>query len=203
MGTKFGSIHVKTGNQSEVLAALAEMAQLRQQHQDAGKSDNELLQLLQAASLQSRNTFYIGALTDGWLTILNDWLGWGESESLGEALSGFITAPVLTTSYFDDDVFQMTLYRNGERMTGQIWCTDAVAQDYELDREPADIALLTPLFGHDQHSRLLELLELNDCEEAVEKLERIANFPIWIHSAWFDEMNEQDWVGKYAKHELG
>ncbi|MFK7694669.1 hypothetical protein [Paenibacillus sp. HJGM_3] len=38
--------------------------------------------------------------------------------------------------------------------------------------------------------------------QAVEKLERIANFPIWIHSAWFDEMNEQDWVGKYAKHEL-
>lgn len=107
--------------------------------------------------------------------------------------------PVLTVSYFDDDILEMNVYSNGECLTGHRWSSPYT--DYELEDKVADISVLSELFGHQHVSKLLELLELDDLEEAVRICESIIGLPLWIDSNWFDDMDEA-YREKYIPYDL-
>lgn len=199
MGTKFGNLHVKTADIAEVISALKELASENSVNSTHG--DEAFANLLHEANMQ-KNIFYVGSLQPEWVSVLNDWFGWGEVESVGEALSGYLASPVLTCSYFDDDVLEINLYRNGECLTGQLWSSHGVAEDYGLEHKEADISILSEYLGHNRTEQIKHALELEDQEEAVQAFEQILQLPLWIHSDWFDDMEEEEFVGKYIKHDL-
>ncbi|MWC29762.1 hypothetical protein [Paenibacillus sp. MMS18-CY102] len=127
-----------------------------------------------------------------WTTILNDGFGWGTAEAFGEKLSHHISSPILTISYFDDDVFEMNIYLNGSQQTGQIWCSDLTREDYGLREDGADISILVNILGHQHAAELNEFLAIEGCEEAIGKLEQMIGIPLWIHSDWFGDMEDED-----------
>ncbi|MDP5275124.1 hypothetical protein [Chengkuizengella axinellae] len=79
-------------------------------------------------------------------------LGGGEVEIVGKALSNFVSHPIITISYFDDDVFDMNIYFNGEYLTGQLWCNHK--DMYELDDKHADIHLLSGILGNQHYEKI-------------------------------------------------
>ncbi|GMK41294.1 hypothetical protein PCCS19_43500 [Paenibacillus sp. CCS19] len=201
MGTSFGNMHVMTDNLDDVLEALTSLLEDKEQPViPAGNLDG--FESLLAVAYRGRNIFYLGQLQRGFVSILNDYFDWGEVEAVGEELSSYIQAPVMTISYFDDGVFTMTIYSNGEEVTGQVWCTEGARFDYELEDKKADISVLTEYLGHQHFDRLNEIMAMSDCEKAVEALQELLQIPLWIKSDWFDDIQDPELEGKYAKYDL-
>lgn len=201
MGTKFGNMHVMTDNLDEVVKALTSMIEDKEQLViPAGKRIG--FQSLLAESYRGRNIFYLGQLQPKWISILNDYFAWGEVEAVGEELSSYIQAPIMTISYFDDDVYIMNVYSGGEEVTGQIWCTDGARQVYELEDKQADISVLTEYLGHQHIHQLKEIIAMTDCEQAVEALQQLLQIPLWIKSDWVDDSRDPEFEGKYSKYDL-
>lgn len=199
MGTNFGNVHVRTKDSGEVLAALRELTADRVQTKfDA---DTAYYSILNQANVL-KNIYYIGQLMPGWVSILNDSFGWGEVESFGEQLSSYLNAPVMTISYFDDDVFEMNVYANGEQLTGQIWCSDGTQAVYELDDKLADVSIIVELLGSNHFAKIIEMIEFTDCEQAVEALQEIMQIPLWIQSDWFHETGDETFNTQYTKYDF-
>lgn len=203
MGTKFGNIHVKTKELSGVLSALKEISSSNIQKRTnpdlalGFESIFEQIDLLQ-------NIYYVGEFHNEWISILNDTFCWGEVEAFGKRLSTYINTPILTIGYFDDDVFEMNIFENGEQKTRQIWCSEGTREDYGLEESHNNISLLAELLGESNRTELNEIMELEDCEEAIEGLQKMMNVPLWIHSDWFSDIDEDEteMTDKYIKYDF-
>lgn len=201
MGTKFGNVHVRSGSLKEVTAALEEIASARVVPASRAAPVTGFEALIQQAD-RSKQIYYIADWGNGWISILNDFFGWGETESFGEELSGHLSSPVMTVSYFDDDVLEMNIYRNGELATGHRWCSAYAQADYELEDLYADISVLFEVMGHRHIEELMRMLELEDREQAVERLESIMELPVWIHSDWFSDISDDERVYSYKLYDF-
>ncbi|MBD3922157.1 hypothetical protein H8B09_25600 [Paenibacillus sp. PR3] len=194
-------MHVMADNLDVVIEALTSMTEEREQPViPSGKFGG--YEALLAEAYRGRNVFYLGQLQPGLVSVLNDHFDWGEVEAVGEVLSSYIQAPIMTISYFDDGVFTMTIYSKGEEVTSQIWCTDGARYDYELEDKHADISVLTEYLGHQHFDRLNAIIAMTDCEEAVESLQELLQIPLWIKSDWFDDIQDPELKGKYTKYDL-
>jgi hypothetical protein len=180
MGTKFGNIHVRTNQIDEVLAALKEMI----------------------SASKAAEVMYIRTFESGWVSILNDSFGWGCSEACGETLSRYLSSPVLTCSYFDDDVLEINLFQGGEYLTGHLWCTESTQEDYELENKEANISILAELLGHAHTEQIIQTLNQEDLEAAIGQLESILQIPLWIHSEWFEDIEDEEILIKYVKYDF-
>ncbi|MEF3301675.1 hypothetical protein [Paenibacillus sp. GYB003] len=201
MGTKFGNVHVKSDDLNEITSALREIASARVK-EGTPKHDLTGFESIVQRARQLENVFYIGEWGNGWISILNDCFGWGKAESFGEVLSGMISSPVFTVSCFDDDVLEMNVYRNGEEVTGHVWCSGYVRADYGLDEKEADISVLSRLLGHEHTATLISILDTEDREKAVEEMESVMGVPLRIHSDWFGEMGDDPFIRNYVKYDF-
>ncbi|MNJ45260.1 hypothetical protein D3C77_403470 [compost metagenome] len=209
MGTKFANVHVKSTNKDEVISYLKTIAEkAAQKKPNLGKIklasgielDDDFSALLEQADL-TKHTYYIGEF-NGWISILNDWFEWGTIDTFSEAMSCHIASPILTVGYFDDDILEINIFRSGKRITGHIWCSESTQEVYGLDMKHADINAFVELLGHEHALEIRRILELIDCEQAVIALEKVMNVPLWIHSDWFADMEEQEVKKKYLKHKM-
>ncbi|MCR2804954.1 hypothetical protein [Paenibacillus soyae] len=198
MGTKFGNVHVKTNEREAVLTAIRSMMDER----TVSLPHVEGFESLMIQANLSKKVFYIAEYKPGWISILNDWFGWGESEAFGEELSSHVKWPVFTVSYFDDDLFELNIYENGSHVTGQLWCSGETRAVYELDDKEADISVLSSILGHEHIQELDEIIETENCEEAIDKLQELIQVPLWIHSDWFQDMDEQELIDQYTRYDF-
>lgn len=187
MGTHFGNIHIKTDQLEEVLTALKEVDRY------SGKE-------IMGHTLE--NIYWIGEYKKGWISVLNDSFVWGEVADFAEELSSILPVPVLAIGYFDDDVFEMNVCIDGSESTGQIWCSDGVREDYELEDKQADISILSELIGREHIDALNQLLLIVDCEEAVHSLENIIQIPLWLRSDWLDTIKDKAIAKKYIQYDF-
>jgi hypothetical protein len=201
VGTKFGNIHVITNDKNEVLSALKNISSGKSQNIFSHEMLSGFESLLEGLN-HSKNIYYLGELRPGLISVLNDSFGWGEVEVFGEELSSYINSPILTISYFDDDLFEMNLYLNGEQQTGHLWCSDETKETYELEEKQADISILSEYLGHQHINKLNEILNIDECEQAIEELQNLLQIPLWIKSDWFDDIDDKELINKYEKHDL-
>jgi hypothetical protein len=207
VGTKFGNIHVRTNNFNELISALSKYSET-QVRTKANYSSvlgvdlaPELMELLQNGN-QSKSIYYIGEFRKGWFSILNDWFGWGDVESIGRELSIDINGEVVTASYFDDDLFEFNIYKSGQLSAGHIWCEEPTKENYQLEVNKGNIDILIGFFGEENRDKLQSLLSITDCEVAAEEIERLLKIPIWIKSDWLHDMKDKDFANKYKKYDL-
>ncbi|UVI28042.1 hypothetical protein [Paenibacillus spongiae] len=193
MGTKFGNLHIRTSNIDDVITALTELAADRKSiSRESSKTVQELdgfEALLQQAQM-SRHLFYLN-VRNGWVSVLNDWFSWGEVEEFGEALSSYVSDPILTCSCFDEDILEINVYRNGESLTGHTWYSGSLEEDYGMEMKEADISVLTELLGHDHFASIQHALNTEGIEQAVAMFEAITGVQLWLSSDWFDDIGEE------------
>lgn len=201
MGTNFGNIHVRTNDLNDVIAALKELSSTRSRIEPNPAMFSDFESLLQYAN-QMKNIYYVGQMQPGWISILNDSFGWGEVEAFAETLSSYMNSSLLSISYFDDDLFEMNVYANGAQITGQIWCSEDIRETYGVERKQADITDLAEVLGHKHISKLIEILNIQTCDQAVEALQDVMQIPLWIHSDWFDHMEGQEALERYKQYDF-
>lgn len=202
MGAKFGNIHIKTNHIDHVIQAIQELVSDKPKRVQANTGELSGFELIVHQANLSKNVYYVGVIRNGWVSVLNDWFASGEVEAFGEALSGYISYPILTCSCFDEDFVEMNVYNNGEQTTGHVWCVPYAAENYDLEEKEADIAILAELLGHEHIARIMNALNTEDLEHAIREMEQIAGFPLWIHSDWFSSMQDDSIVKRYKKYDF-
>jgi hypothetical protein len=77
-----------------------------------------------------------------------------------------------------------------------------VREDYGLEEKHADISILSEIIGHEHIEKLLKILDLEDHEKAVEEFESVMGIPLWIHSDWFSDINDEEIIKSYIKYDF-
>lgn len=178
MGTKFANLHIKTTDQEIVLDALQRLAN-------------------KAGSLFF-GTFYVNQNRQ-WSSILNDYFEWGTVEKIGELLSTFVSKPVMTIGFFDEDLFEFTIFLDGEIKIKKYFCEEWVKEEYELGSDVIDFEYLQEVLEIKQ-GELKTLFEMNNPEQSIDELSRMLNLHLWVHSEWVSEDEELE--ERYSRLEV-
>lgn len=207
MGTKFANLHVKTINQEVILDALQRLSD------KAGSilstPDNIALstidQYVYRGSKENQNkikatsvTYYIHQEMN-WTSVLNDQLSWGTVERIGELLSNFVTEPVMTIGFFDEDIFEFTLFQDGEVKSKKYFCEEWAIEEYGLESEVVDLDYIEKVLELN-YQEISNLLEIRNPEQAIDELSRMIQINLWVHSDWISDVKEIEKI--YSKLEL-
>ncbi|WP_240420530.1 hypothetical protein [Paenibacillus periandrae] len=208
MGTKLSNIHIYSRDINELINSLKEIVSARNKtspnlHALFGlELPPEFEEILKESS-KSKNIFYLGQMRDEWISILNEDFGWGETEAFGEEISNHINSPVLTVSYFDEDVLDLNIYMNGQLVTGHLSCTVGTKEGYGLEDKYGDISVLSELFGNQYTNDILNFLEIKNSGDALNEFERIINIPLWIKADWIkSNYIDKEMQDKYVKYDF-
>lgn len=122
------------------------------------------------------STYYIG--TNGkWVTIFNEWFGWGSVEPVAIKYSKNSMKLCFAISLFDSDVFSLAVIKEGYVLTRHI-CGDKEA--YGVESSLGNIDILADTFGiNEAKEQLQKILEKDDQEDKISDLERLFDLKLW------------------------
>ncbi|MEJ8302721.1 hypothetical protein [Saccharibacillus sacchari] len=208
MGTKFANLHIQTQNRQLVLDALQKLSD------QAGHvlakpilRDTNILdpyiQRKEKGSLSRENeshvTYYMHQSGE-WTTVLNSYFEWETVSRVGELLSMFVVEPVMTVGFFDEDIFEWTIFQDGEVRCRKYFCGTWAEDEYKLEPETMDFAFLQEVVGI-KKAGIGQLLASGSPEQAVNQLSSLIGVHVWIDSSWVD--HDPELIKKYAKVDLG
>lgn len=197
MGTKFANLHIQTQDRQLVLDAL------RQLTDQAGhvlakpilNLSNILDQYIQRKEdgssiieTEPHVTYYLHQSGE-WTTVLNYYFEWGMVEQVGELLSAFVSQPVMTVGFFDEDIFEWTIFQDGEARSRKLFCGMWAADEYELKPEVVDFTYLQEVVGI-KRADLDRLFDSETPEQAVDALSELLNVHLWIDYNVMDSDSE-------------
>ncbi|WP_046214077.1 hypothetical protein [Paenibacillus wulumuqiensis] len=189
MSNNFGNVHVQIHDLQQLLTALEDMIADQPVHSIALSPSNPYREIIEEAE-HTRHTYYIAEKKPGWFSILNDWFQWGKTEQFGEELSAYLNHPVFTLSYYNDEVLAISLFTNGEELTGYTWCNQS-KDEYEIEEKDLDISILTQIFGYEYGAGLQHIAELSEQEGALDQLEELLQLPLRISSEFYADDKEK------------
>ncbi|CAM3164599.1 hypothetical protein PALU110988_05670 [Paenibacillus lupini] len=99
-------------------------------------------------------------------------------------------------------MLEINLFQSGEYMTGHLWCSESTQEEYELESKIADVPILAELLGHSHSEQIIQTLNQEDPEAAIEQFESILQIPLWIHSEWFEDIEDEEIISKYVKYDF-
>ncbi|MCG7380886.1 hypothetical protein MH215_28280 [Paenibacillus sp. ACRSA] len=207
MGTKFANLHIKTEDQTIIIEGLNQLNNQLGNKLTGYTNDkrNIIDQYLQRIEKEEPNrekhlevTYYIDHERQ-WTTILNDYFEWGTIEQVGELLSKCISEPIMTIGFFDEDIFEFTLFQNGKIKFKKYFCGEWASEEYDLNEEVMDVKYLKEVLEIDQES-IDKLLQVENPEEAVDELAQLIHIHLWVSSNWIPE--DEELKKKYSKLDL-
>ncbi|WP_169091647.1 hypothetical protein [Paenibacillus sp. PL91] len=195
MGTKFANLHIKTNNQEVLVDALQRLSNKAGSIlTTANNTGVDIIdQYVYRSNKQIRRTtssvsFYINQGMN-WSSVLNDQFSWGKVEKIGEILSNFVSEPVMTIGFFDEDIFEFTLFQEGDIRTKKYFCEEWAKEEYGLESEVIDHEYLEKVLEL-AHEDLIKLLEISNPEQAIDELSRMIQIHLWVDSEWISEDKE-------------
>lgn len=155
MGTKYGSIHVKTRDSLQIANTILESfdgkvdEHLKWAEQllrrSSGLSDAEIEMMLRDLAI-SRNDCFI-VITDEWVSLYSRDMLFESIASDAQSFARKISAPLLYTSNFDDDVFVFGLIHREETViSGQICDAPEI---YDIATKTANMTALAQALSVD------------------------------------------------------
>lgn len=202
MGTKFANLHVKTTNQTLIAEALRQLnGQTDLMHPRLNILDayiNKTEKKKPSEPREIKVTYY--TCQDGkWTSLLNDHFQWGAIEQIGQRLSTLVSEPVMTVGFFDEDIFEFTLFEDGNVTFKKYFCGEWTKEDYGLDQEQIVEDELTKVLEINREA-IEPLLNIDNPEQAVNELEKLLSIPLWVDADWIDY--DPELAAKYAKLEI-
>lgn len=190
MGSKFSNINIRTNDLLSVENALKEFSKKSGKGSpnfpDGILPKNNLISGLLDLFNTSQHKYYAGCMTEGWVTVLNEWFGWESIKDAAIDLSEYLTNPILTTGYFDDDVFELALVREGQILTSHV--SGGGLDFYDLVPRLGIVEIFIEELGLNPDSnKLRDILEMNDLYKKAQELEQFIGVPIIIDGDGIDE----------------
>ncbi|MDQ0060030.1 hypothetical protein [Paenibacillus harenae] len=206
MGTKFANLHIKTTNQEVVVHALQKLSNKAGSMLTNTKSSLSIIdQYIYGATKDKPSretepsvTFYVNHVKQ-WSSVLNDFFEWGTVEKIGELVSTLVSEPVMTIGFFDEDIFEFTIFQDGQIKAKKYFCEEWVKEEYGLGSEFIDLKYLEEVLEVN-HSDLSEFIDISNPEQAIDQLSKMIQINLWVDSEWIGEVDEIE--ENYSKIEL-
>lgn len=125
---------------------------------------------------------HIYQCSDKWITATSPVFEWGNTQKFAKDLSKYLSCPVLSTEYFDDDFVEFALYCCGKLVTKHIPVT---YEDFKKKKANTRKLMECLSLNIVEEASLKKLLAVDDCEESVHLMESYLGCPIFgIKDGW-------------------
>lgn len=114
-------------------------------------------------------------------------------------MSNFVSEPVMTIGFFDEDIFEFILFQEGNIKTKKYFCEEWALEEFGLESEVIDLDYLEKVLELNQ-DEVTKLLEIRNPEQAIDELSRLLQINLWVHSEWIRDDKEIE--ERYSKLEL-
>ncbi|TVX89770.1 hypothetical protein [Paenibacillus agilis] len=188
MGRSFANLHIKSTNVEKVVKALREL----------GEGHAEILGLKKEAPA-IKTVMYVSKSNDNWISVLQDYFVWGTVKKVGKVLSRLIEEPVMTAGYINEEIFELSIFEQGDIQAERIFCEEWTRDEYGLKEERL----------HDDYLQEVLDIRMEDFEEfikimspyqAVDKLSELIGMSIWSDSEWIPD--DEDLGNRFEAYEL-
>lgn len=213
MGTKFANIHIQSEKVEDVLSSLKKLNNKKGKTKTEDlktkykflSGDKKLSPELDAIfdmMSNSKNEYYLSQFGNGWISVYNEYFEREQVEKTGLQLSKLLKTTILTMSYFDDEIFEFNIFRDGKSIGGHIWSDESTKDTYKLETNKGDTDVFIQYIGEENKSKIINLFEIDNCERAVEEIERIFGLPIWMKFEWIEDIEDEHIRNRFIKYEI-
>lgn len=209
MGRSFANLHIKAESFEKAVAALRKLSEERAEvlgyssRQDqrvsdvSERSDERAGKEPETESQTAKVVMYINKSNESWVSVLHDYFIWGTVKKIGKALSQLIEEPVMTAGYINEEIFELSIFKNGEIQAEKIFCEPWTRDEYGLKEERLQDDYLREALDI-RVEDFDPFIRLTSPEKAVDKLSELTGVPIWSDSEWLPyEENLRKRFGKY------
>ncbi|MFC3749776.1 hypothetical protein [Paenibacillus sp. GCM10012306] len=172
MGRSFANLHIKSNNLEKTIDALRELS-----HGHTGVLGGKEAQ-------EPKIVMYVSKSNENWVSVLHDYFVWGTVKEVGKTLSQLIREPIMTGGYINEEIFELSIFADGEIQAERTFCEQWTREEYEqLKEERLNDDYLREVLGIDNET-LTDLISITSPEQAVNKLSELAGLTLWSDSEW-------------------
>jgi hypothetical protein len=193
VGTKFANIQVCDDDTLAVEKALNDFVKNKKSKSENGLG--KMFPFISDALVSDINTYYIGNVSSGWVTILNSTFGWESIAETALEFSQYYKGSILNIGYFDDDVFCLDLVNDGVVLTTHISARAAYNYGIEPVLGSAE-TLVNTLQLQVSAKDLVNILVKDNLAEKVSELENILGATLWLKADWLHDY-DNDLIDKF------
>ena len=188
MGRSFANLHIKSNNLEKTVEALRELSEGHAKV--LGKPNNEAQEI--------KVVMYVSKSNENWISVLHDYFVWGTVKEIGKTLSRLIEEPVMTAGYMNEEIFELSLFENGDMEAERIFCEQWTRDEYEQLKEERlnddYLQKVLDIRNEDFH----DFISITGPEQAVDKLSELVKMSLWSDSEWIPhEETLRERFGKY------
>lgn len=185
MGRSFANLHIRSDSLEKSIEAFRALAI---QDPDAlGLSDEEhrgtYVSDPDHAPDKGQLVLYVSQSNENWVSVLQNYLVWGTVKRVGKLLSRHIGEPVVTLGFIHDEIFELSVFRDGEIHAERIFCEEWTRDEYRLQEQRLHDDLLREALGIRQEE-MEELASMTVPAQAVDKLIGLTGLPLWSDWEW-------------------
>lgn len=185
MGRSFANLHIKSKNFEKTVEALRELSEGHPKV--LGKNDAQ----------ESEVVMYVSKSNEDWISVLHDYFVWGTVKKIGKTLSLLIEGPVMTAGYMNEEIFELSIFEDGDIQAERIFCEQWTRDEYELKEERLNDDYLREALDIPNED-LDDLLRITSPEQAVDRLSELVKMSLWSDSEWIPyEVALRNRFGKY------
>ena len=203
MGRNFANLHIKSNNLEKALKALRELSEgspevlgkkssvQNRTVPEADKTENE--------AQDNTFVFHVSKSNENWVSVLHDYFVWGTVKKIGKALSRLIEEPVMTIGFMNDEIFELSIFENGDIEAERIFCGPWTREEYELQEERIHDDRLREVLDIRKED-FDEILKTMSPEQAVDQLSEFLSMSLWSDSEWLP--HEESLRNRFGKYEF-
>ncbi|MCR8844447.1 hypothetical protein NQ117_12200 [Paenibacillus sp. SC116] len=188
MGRSFANLHIKSIHLEKTIQALKEMCERHPEVLGLKSGDPSI-----------KTVMYVSKSNDNWISVLHDYFVWGTVKKVGKTLSQLTEEPVLTAGYINEEIFELSVFKQGDIQAEKIFCEPWTRDEYGLNEECL----------HDNHLREVldictenfdDLIEITSPYKAADKLSELISMSIWCDSEWI--LHEEELRNRFETYEF-
>lgn len=187
MGRSFANLHIKSKNFEKTVEALREL------------SEGHLNVLGKNEAQETKVVMYVSKSNEDWISVLHDYFVWGTVKRIGKTLSRFIEGPVMTAGYMNEEIFELSIFEDGDIQAERIFCEQWTRDEYELKEERLNDDYLREAFDI-RDEDLDDFISITIPEQAVDKLSELVKMSLWSDSEWIP--HEEALRNRFGKYEF-
>jgi hypothetical protein len=135
----------------------------------------------------SKTVYYVGK-NNKLVTIFSEEFNWESIDNQTLAMSEKSPKIFLTVSNYDDDVFQLSIIKDGKILTKHI----SNSGGYGIKPEIGDMEVIANIFEiTGEKDKLKEILENKDVPKKMDALQKLLNVDLWLDEP--DELIKNKW----------
>lgn len=171
MGRSFANLHIKSKNLEKTVEALKELCEGHAKV--LGKNE----------APETKFVMCVCKSNEKWVSVLHDYFVWGTVKKIGKTLSRLIEEPVMTAGYMNEELFELSIFANGDIQAERIFCEQWTREEYDLLEERLNDDYLREALDI-RNEDLDDLIRITSPEQAVDKLSELVRMSLWSDSEW-------------------